>query len=235
MLIEDAAHAVEAVSGGAKIGATADLTCFSFYATKNLTTGEGGMLTGAPEFVDRARVVSLHGMSRDAWRRYDKGGSWRYDVLLPGFKYNMTDIQAAIGLCQLEKLARFQQRRRAIVEAYQAAFAGVDALELPVERAHVEHAWHLYVLRLRPQALAIGRDQFIDELTERNIGTSVHFIPVHLHPYYREKYGFRPDDFPVAKGNFERMLSLPLNPRMSDHDVADVIEAVLAVVRTHAR
>src|SRR2546429_2606369 len=157
------------------------------------------MLTGAPDFLDRARVLSLHGMSRDAWKRYGKGGSWRYEVLAPGFKYNMTDIQAALGLWQLKKLAGFQERRREVVRSYQEAFRDADALELPVERADVEHAWHLYVLRLVPETLSIGRDRFIDELTARNIGTSVHFIPIHLHPYYRDKYAYAPQRFPVAR------------------------------------
>ncbi len=236
VLIEDAAHAVPARYRGVAIGAGDNPVAFSFYATKNLTTGEGGMLTGSAEFLDEARVVSLHGMSRDAWRRYDKGGSWRYEVLLPGFKYNMGDLQASLGIVQLRKLDAFQVRRRAIVARYQEAFAdAADMLELPVERGHVEHAWHLYVLRLRPDALTIGRDEFIDALTARNIGTSVHFIPLHLHPYYRDKYGYTPTDFPVAYDAFTRMLSLPLNPRMSDEDVDDVIAAVLDVAHTHAR
>lgn len=234
-LVEDAAHALPACYRGVPIGAGDNPVSFSFYATKNLTTGEGGMLTGDEAFLDRARVVSLHGMSRDAWRRYDKGGSWRYEVLLPGFKYNMSDIQASLGLCQLRKLDAFQARRRAVVAAYHDAFADHPALELPVERAHVSHAWHLYVLRLRPEALTIGRDQFVDELTARNIGTSVHFIPVHLHPYYHDRYGFAPRDFPVAYDAFERMLSIPLNPRMSDDDVGDVIAAVLDVARAFRR
>jgi dTDP-4-amino-4,6-dideoxygalactose transaminase len=174
-------------------------------------------------------------MSSDAWRRYAKGGSWRYEVVTPGFKYNMTDIAASLGLCQLRKLDGFQKRRRQIVEAYNAAFAGCDALETPVERSDVEHAWHLYVLRLNLQRLEIGRDQFIDELAKRNIGTSVHFIPIHMHPYYRDKYQLRPDSFPVAAGNFHRMLSLPLNPRLTDIDVSDVIQSVLDVVRVYRR
>lgn len=234
-IVEDAAHALPAAYRGRRIGSGANPVAFSFYATKNLTTAEGGMLTADPAFLDRARIVSLHGMSRDAWKRYDQGGSWRYDVLLPGFKYNMTDIQAALGLWQLRKLERFQQRRREVVQCYQHAFANEPALELPVERPDVTHAWHLYVLRLRPEALRIGRDRFIEELTRRNIGTSVHFIPIHLHPYYRDKYGYVPGRFPRALASFERMLSLPLHPRLSDADVADVIEAVIDVARANRR
>ena len=235
VVIEDAAHALTARYRGHPIGAGPNPVAFSFYATKNLTTAEGGMLTGEPAFLDRARVVSLHGLSRDAWRRYDQGGNWRYEVLLPGFKYNMTDMAAALGLQQLEKLASFQRRRRAVVTRYTEGFSDLEALELPAERPDVDHAWHLYVLRLRAQALHIGRDQFISELAARNIGTSVHFIPIHLHPYYRNRYAYTPDSFPVAYANYERMLSLPLNPRLSDQDVADVIEAVRDVVHAHRR
>lgn len=234
-MIEDAAHALPARFRGRPIGAGANPVAFSFYATKNLTTAEGGMLTGDPDFVDRARIMALHGMSRDAWKRYEKGGSWRYDIVAPGFKYNLTDIASAIGLCQVRKLERFHRRRQHIAEAYTAAFGADEALEPPVRRAHVDHAWHLYVLRLQPQALRIGRDQFVDELSKRNIGTSVHFIPIHAHPYYRDKYGYAHADFPVAYSNFERLLSLPLHPGLSDQDVADVIDAVLDVVQTHRR
>ena len=234
-VVEDAAHAIPARFKGRFIGAGPNPTAFSFYATKNLTTAEGGMLTGEPAFLERARTISLHGMNRDAWKRYDQGGSWRYDVLLPGFKYNMTDIQAAIGLCQLRRQDVFQRRRREVVARYTAAFGADPALEPPVVRPDVEHAWHLYVLRLRLDALRIGRDRFIEELTARNIGTSVHFIPVHLHPYYRDKYGYAPEALPVAYGNYLRLLSLPLHPGLSDRDIDDVIEAVLDVARTHRR
>jgi len=234
-VLEDAAHALPARYKGRWIGSGKNPVAFSFYATKNLTTGEGGMLTGSPEFLERARIVSLHGMSRDAWKRYDKSGQWYYEVLLPGFKYNMTDIQAAIGIWQLRKLASFEQRRRAVAAAYDRGFADDDALEAPTERPDVEHAWHLYVLRLRLEALRIDRDQFIDELTRRNIGTSVHFIPIHLHPYYREKYRFGPETYPIAYSNYRRMISLPLNARLTDADVGNVIDAVRDVARTYRR
>ncbi len=234
-VIEDAAHALPARYKGRFIGSGTNPTAFSFYATKNLTTTEGGMLTGVPEFLEQARVVGLHGMSRDAWERNDKDGSWFYEVVLPGFKYNMTDIQASLGLWQLKKLNGFQARRREIVRIYNEAFGAEEALELPVERPEVEHAWHLYVLRLRKGTLRIERDRFIEELKARNIGTSVHFIPVHIHPYYRNKYSFRPEDFPLAYSNYRRILSLPLNNRLDDRDVADVIEAVLNVVKVFKR
>ena len=234
-VVEDAAHALPARYKGRRIGASENPVAFSFYATKNLTTAEGGMLTGAPEFIEQARVLSLHGMNRDAWKRYDKGGSWYYEVIAPGFKYNMTDIQASLGLWQLRKLEAFVKRRREVVKMYNESFKNVEALELPVEKPYVEHAWHLYVLRLRQGVLRIDRDRFIEELKNRNIGVSVHFIPVHLHPYYRNKYGYKPEDFPVAYNNYQRMLSLPLSPRLTDQDVADVVEATLDVVRAFLR
>jgi dTDP-4-amino-4,6-dideoxygalactose transaminase len=236
-VIEDAAHALPARYHGRMIGAPSpgfdfpNLVAYSFYATKNLTTGEGGMLTGPPALIDDARVWSLHGMSRDAFKRYTSDGSWRYDVVLPGFKYNMPDIQAAIGLHQLKRLDAMQRRRRAIVAQYAEALGQLEELDLPVERAGVESAWHIYLLRLRANSLRIDRSAFIDELRKRNIGTSVHFIPVHEHSYYRDRYGWRPDDFPVAQREFERMLSLPLSPAHTDQDVADVIEAVTEVVK----
>jgi dTDP-4-amino-4,6-dideoxygalactose transaminase len=229
-VVEDAAHALPAVYRGQQIGTIGDLTAFSFYATKNLTTAEGGMLTGAPELIERARILSLHGMSRDAWKRYDANGSWYYEVVEAGWKYNMTDIQAAIGLVQLQRLPTMQQRRRAIVARYNEAFGQIDALQTPAERPQVESAWHLYVLRLNLDRLTIDRSRFIEELRARNIGTSVHFIPIHLHPYYRDKYGFQPEDFPVAYREYQRLISLPLHPGLSDEDVQDVIAAVTDVV-----
>ncbi|MCS7069152.1 MAG: DegT/DnrJ/EryC1/StrS aminotransferase family protein [Meiothermus sp.] len=231
-IIEDAAHAVAARYKGRPIGSGNNPAAFSFYATKNLTTAEGGMLTGDPEFVERCRVISLHGLNREAWKRYGKEGSWYYEVVFPGFKYNMTDLQASLGLVQLRRLEAMQSRRRAIVAAYQREFASLDAFQTPIARPEVEHAWHLYVLRLWPERLNMTRNQFIEELKARNIGTSVHFIPIHIHPYYRDKYGYKPHDFPVAFDSYERMVSLPLSPRLSDQDVADVIDAVLDVAAT---
>ena len=251
-VVEDAAHAVGAAYHGHKIGSLANsqlaignsqVTCFSFYATKNLTTGEGGMITTADdELAERMRLLSLHGMSRDAWKRYTSTGSWYYEVVLPGYKDNMTDIQAAIGLHQLRKLPQFQARRREIVHRYNEAFSQFDEFQIPTERPEVEHAWHLYVLRLDLERFpAIRnpkseiRNRFIEELKARNIGTSVHFIPVHLHPYYRDRYGYKAEDFPVAYREYQRMVSLPLYPRMSDQDVEDVIEAVVDVVKRYRR
>src|SRR6201986_978817 len=224
-VVEDAAHALPASHEGRKVGSFAKLfdvpvmTCFSFYATKNLTTGEGGMLTGPPDLIEEGLVWSLHGMSRDAWNRYGAKGSWFYEVVRPGFKYNLTDIAAALGLVQLRKLGGFQARRAEIARRYTEAFSQFEELAVPASRPEVEHAWHLYVIRLNPERLNVTREQFIEEMRERRIGTSVHFIPVHTHPYYRDRYGFKPEDFPVAAAEFRRIVSLPLNPRMSDRDV----------------
>jgi dTDP-4-amino-4,6-dideoxygalactose transaminase len=238
-LVEDAAHSLPAKYKGKTIGSFAGsspvpmLTAFSFYATKNLATGEGGMLAGPADMLDEARIWSLHGMNRDAWKRYSSEGSWFYEVTCAGFKYNMADIQAAIGLHQLRKLNMFHQRRIEIVRRYNEAFSAMEEFELPADRDEVEHAWHLYVLRLNLDHLTVSRNPFIEELRARNIASSVHFIPVHLHPYYRDKYAYKPDDFPVAHREYNRLISLPLFPKMTDHDVDDVINAVSDVARKY--
>jgi len=234
-IVEDAAHALPAFHHGRPIGSHGHLTAFSFYATKNLTTCEGGMLTGDPELVARAKTLSLHGLSRDAAQRYERGGSWRYEILAPGFKYNMTDLAAGIGLAQLRKLPAFQLRRRAIVDRYDRAFAGLDTLRTPVERPGCRSALHLYPIRLELERLSIDRDEVIRRLDVAGVGTSVHFIPIHLHPFYRDKYGFAPDDFPVAHDAFRRLISLPLNSGMQDEDVAHVIGAVRDVLASARR
>ena len=189
------------------------------------------MLTGSPELIEQARIWSLHGMSRDAWKRYSDEGSWYYEVVCPGFKYNMPDVAAAIGIQQLRKLNQFQTRRKEIVSRYNQVFSQFEQLQPPTQRVGVDPAWHLYVIRLSLNRLKINRNQFIEELKARNIGTSVHFIPVHMHPYYRDKYGYKPDDFPVAYREYQRIISLPVYPKMSDQDVEDVIEAVTEVVQ----
>jgi dTDP-4-amino-4,6-dideoxygalactose transaminase len=230
-VVQDAAHALGASYRGERIGAIGPVTAFSFYATKNLTTGEGGMLTtddGA--LADRMRRMALHGMSRDAWKRYTNAGSWFYEVLEAGFKNNMTDIQAALGLHQLRKFESFQARRGQIVARYQAAFADLPELELPTTEAHRAHAWHLYVVRLTDRA-RVQRDAFIGALKARNIGTSVHFIPVHLHPFYRERFGYHEGQLPRAESIYRRVVSLPLYPALSDTDVDDVIDAVRETLR----
>ena len=232
-VLEDAAHAISARYKGRLVGSRDNLAAFSFYATKNITTSEGGCLTGASELVERARIIGHHGMNRDAWKRFDRSGSWYYEVVLPGFKYNMTDIQAALGIHQLDRLAGFQRRRREIVGRYEQLLAPLDCLLLPIELPEVESSWHLYVLRLRTEQLRIDRNAFIEELKARNIGTSVHYLPVHMQPFYREKYGYRPEDCPVAAGAFDRMISLPLHPGMTDADVQDVAQAIGDIVQSN--
>lgn len=235
-IVEDAAHAFPARIGRYDVGTLGDAAAFSFYATKTMTTGEGGMLVlRDPALVEQARVLALHGMSRDAWRRYSAAGTWRYDILASGYKYNLTDIAAALGTSQLRKARALHARRRVLAARYSRGLRSLDAIETPRGRPGTEHAWHLYMIRLRPEMLRIGRDAFIDELHARNIGTSVHFIPLHLHSYYQQVWGYRPGAFPNAEALFEDVLSLPLYPAMSDDDADDVIAAVTDVVRRHRR
>ena len=233
-VIEDAAHAFPSRYNGKMIGTLGDLAAFSFYATKTLSTGEGGMLTTAnQEYAQRAAILALHGISHDAWKRYSAEGSWYYEVLEPGFKYNMSDLAAALGLHQLARREWLRERRRNIAERYTAAFSQYDELETPADPAHVEHAWHLYMLRLRQERLSIGRDEFIRALAEAKIGTSVHFIPLHLHPYYQTAFHLAPQDFPCALDAYQREISLPIYPSMSEDDVEDVIAAVGTIIKDY--
>jgi len=226
-IIEDAAHAIPTRYKGRLVGTLSDVTCFSFYATKNVTTGEGGMVTtDRDDLMERMRLMHLHGMSKDAWKRYTQAGSWSYEILAPGFKYNLTDIAAAIGVHQLRKAEDFRRRRLAIADAYDAALGGLPGVRLPQVDDREGHGWHLYVIQVDPEQLTIGRDQFIERLVARNIGVSVHFIPLHIHPYYRERYSLQPGDFPNAFAAYERILSLPIYAKMSDEDVRNVADAV---------
>jgi perosamine synthetase len=235
-VVEDAAHALPARVKGRLVGTLGDITCFSFYATKTITTGEGGMVTTDREdYAARMRIMHLHGMSRDAWKRYAQNGSWSYDILAAGFKYNLTDIAASIGIAQLARADAFHARRLEIARAYTAGLSGVRGVRTPVVRDEGGHAWHLYVVQVVPEALTIDRDEFIRRLVAMNIGVSVHFIPLHVHPYYRDKYGYRPEDFPIAYAAFQRIVSLPLYPKMSDDDVQDVIGAVRSLAEGHQR
>jgi dTDP-4-amino-4,6-dideoxygalactose transaminase len=234
-VVEDAAHALPARYHGKMIGSISDATCFSFYATKTITTGEGGMVTtDNPEWAARMRSMSLHGLSRDAWNRYTAQGSWGYEIVSPGFKYNLTDIAAALGIPQLRKSDRFWKIRERYAGLYREGFSDLSELILPTAGDHVQHAWHLYVIQLRPERLRIGRDMMIDLLKKEGIGCSVHFIPLHLHPYYRETWGYRPADFPVAGKVFERIMSLPLYPKMTEADVQRVIAAIRKLIKDHS-
>ncbi len=230
-VIEDAAHAFPARYNGRMIGADGDIACFSFYATKTITTAEGGMLTtNNADWAERCRIMSLHGISHDAWKRYTAEGSWYYEVVAPGYKYNLTDVAAAMGVAQLRKANRMLERRAEIARRYTEAFGRHPELETPTVVPGIQHAWQLYILRLNLDRLKIDRARFIEELKARNIGASVHFIPLHLHPYYRETYGYRPEDFPLALREYRRALSLPIYSKMSDQDVNDVIEAVRDII-----
>jgi dTDP-4-amino-4,6-dideoxygalactose transaminase len=235
-VIEDAAHAFPASYRGRAIGSISDMTAFSFYATKTLSTGEGGMLTTSnADFAQRAAMMSLHGISHDAWKRYKAGGSWYYEVVEAGYKYNMTDIAASIGLHQLARSGWLWQRRQAIARRYTEAFSSFAAVVVPPEPKHIEHAWHLYILRLRLEQLTITRATFIQALAEAQIGASVHFIPLHLHPFYRNTYCLEPEDFPVALHAYQQSISLPIYPGMTDEDVEDVIAAVEQIIETHKK
>jgi len=226
-VVEDAAHALPAKYRGHFIGTLSPLTAFSFYATKTITTGEGGMVTTDDDrLASRISLMRLHGMSQDAWKRYSAQGSWRYEVLEAGFKYNLTDIQAALGLVQLAKCDAMWRRRAAIAERYNQGLSSLDAYRIPQVASEIQHAWHLYVMLVDPVVLRIHRDQVIEELRGRGIGTAVHFIPLHLHPYYQRVWGYRPGQFPVAESYFERCISLPIYPGMSDGDVDRVVESL---------
>jgi perosamine synthetase len=241
-IVEDAAHAFPAAwrerPGDAwqRCGeGTAAVTCFSYYANKTITTGEGGMaVTDDPALADRMRLMSLHGLSHDAWERYS-GGGWDYKIVAPGFKYNLTDIAAAIGLKQLDRAEQMRQAREQIAHRFLAAFAGVDEIELPPDDANRVHAWHLFPIKLHLKRLTINRNDFVSELKAAGIGCSVHWRPLHLHPYYQDTFGYRPEDCPVATALFERNLSLPLFPSMTDDDINVVVDAVKRIVARHSR
>ena len=236
-LLEDAAHAAGAAYRGQKIGSLSNATAFSFYATKNLTTAEGGMLTtNDADLAERVRMLALHGMSRDAWKRYTDQGSWGYQVIDAGFKYNMPDVLAALGLWQLKELDENIAARRRLSDRYNAAFSDVAPLITPPPAPpEIIHAHHLYILRLKPNYLTIDRNQFISRLKEEGVGTSVHFIPLYEHAYYHRRYGWRGADYPNCQAIFESCLSLPLYPRLTDAQQDHVIAAIRRIIRQHTR
>lgn len=236
---DDAAHALGTFYKGRAVGSLADYTAFSFYATKNLATGEGGMLTtNHDEAADRLRVLSLHGMSRNAWKRYSGAGSWFYEVEEAGYKYNMADLAAALGLAQFARFEAMQETRRRYVSRYFEAFKDHPALELPpvADEARGDvHAWHLFMVRVRPEALTIDRDTFIEKLKELGVQTSVHFIPASYHPIYQRELGLKVGDFPVAEDSYRRMISLPLSPKLTMAQIEAVCERVLSICDQHRR
>jgi perosamine synthetase len=213
------------------VGSSADISCFSFYANKTITTGEGGMAcTDNDEYADRMRIMSLHGISRDAWKRFTAEGSWYYEIVAPGFKYNLTDIAAAMGIHQLRKAELFLRRRTDIARRYRESLGDIEELILPEVQPDRIHSWHLYVIRLKLERLQIDRAQFITELQQRGIGTSVHWLPLHMHPYYRETYGYAPEDLPTACSLYPEIITLPLYPDMSEGDVAYVCDSIKDII-----
>lgn len=229
LVVEDAAHAIEASYRERKVGTIGDLTCFSFYVTKNVTTGEGGMVTtDDPELAERIKVYALHGLTTDAWRRYSDEGYRHYHAVVAGFKYNMMDLQAAIGLHQLPRADAWLGRREEIWARYDEAFAGLPVTTPPPPASDTVHARHLYTLLVERERCGVDRDGFMERLHRMKIGSGVHYLGVHLHPVYRERFGYEPDDFPNAAWISERTVSIPLSPKLDDEDVEDVIAAVRA-------
>jgi perosamine synthetase len=234
-VIEDAAHAIPATYRERKIGTLGDMTCFSFYATKPLTTGEGGMVTTENDaWADKLKVLRLHGISKDAWKRYTNEGSWYYEVVDAGYKYNTTDLHAALGLAQLKKVDRMYELREEISRKYSEALRHLREVITPSVKSDRKSAWHLYVLKLNFEMLKIGRNQFVEELKKRGIVTSVHFIPLYRHPYYQDTFNYKSEEFPGSEWIYERIVSLPIYPGMSADNVeyvADVIEDTIKQYR----
>jgi perosamine synthetase len=239
-VVEDAAHALPAAFRSHPRAAwrrcgqgTAAVTCFSFYANKTITTGEGGMaVTDDDKTAARLRCMSLHGLSQDAWKRFN-GGAWDYQIMAPGFKYNLTDVASSIGIHQLRKAECFRQRREELADRYREALADVPDIELPSSHPDRIHSWHLFPIRLQLDRLSINRDTFIEEIKARGIGCSVHWRPLHLHPYYEETFGWRPADLPVATREWPRLVSLPLFPTMTDAEFSHVVAVIRDVCRKH--
>jgi dTDP-4-amino-4,6-dideoxygalactose transaminase len=235
-VVEDCAHAIETTWQGRHAGTWGNAGAFSFYATKSITTGEGGMLvTEDEDLAERIGVLRLHGISRDAWKRYGQEGFRHYETLSAGFKYNMYDLQAALGLAQFPKLEAFWARRRDIVQAYDAALASIPQIRRLEVVGPVRHGHHLYVVLVRTEELSRSRDEILNAIQKENVGLGVHFRAVHLQPFYRERYGFRPGQLPAAEYASERIISLPLYPAMDDRDVQDTIAAVSKVVLNSRR
>lgn len=235
-VLEDCAHALSTEYKGKKIGSTGNACAYSFYVTKNISTAEGGMLTtDDEELYEKASVLSLHGMSKNAWSRYGTKGDWKYEVCDPGFKYNLTDIAAALGIAQMNKLDEMQDIRTEYAEIYNKAFDKIDGITYLKDNGLGKNSAHLYVIQIDKNKFDIDRDTFIELLKEYNIGTSVHFIPICMHPYYINNFGYKKGDFPETEKMFEGIVSLPLYPSMTREDVMYVIEAVREIAREHAK
>ncbi len=226
-VLEDAAHSLPAKYKGKKIGTISDVTCFSFYATKTLSTGEGGMIcTNNEEIAERVKIMRLHGINRDAWKRYTESGSWYYEVVAPGYKYNFTDLQASLGLPQLKKVDAMWNSRKRIAAKYTEALKDIDTIQLHTIKPNRESSWHLFPIRLYLDRLTKNRAQIINELRQKNVGVGVHFMPVHQHLYYSETFNLSDADYPVASAAFPRLMSLPIYPGMTDENVDKVIDAL---------
>ncbi|MDQ7799251.1 MAG: DegT/DnrJ/EryC1/StrS aminotransferase family protein [Candidatus Edwardsbacteria bacterium] len=235
-VIEDAAHAIGAEYRGRKIGSISRFTVFSFHAVKNLTTGEGGAVTTDDGgMADRLRAMALHGMNKDAWKRFAPGGKWQYDIVAPGYKYNMMDLQAGLGIHQLGKLEGNLVKRKNIVDRYRNGLSGIPHIVLPGDPVDGRHCWHLFPLLIDFAKLKIGRDRFIELLLQENISSNVHYLPVHLFTYYREHLGFKPGDLPVAEELSAREVTLPLYTRLTPDDVDDVICAVRKIISNNIK
>jgi dTDP-4-amino-4,6-dideoxygalactose transaminase len=218
------------------VGSAADISCYSFYANKCITTGEGGMAcTQNDEYAERMRIMSLHGISKDAWKRFTAEGSWYYEIVAPGFKYNLTDVAAAIGIHQLRRADEMHRKRAQWAALYSSLLAEVDEMVLPRQRPDRIHSWHLYVLRLKLDRLNIDRAAVIDELKQAGITTSVHWLPLHMHPYYRDKYAYAPNDLPVAASLYPEIITLPLFPDMTEEQVSYVSHTLKSIVARHLK
>ena len=236
VIIEDAAHGTGATYKGKKIGTFGDMTNYSFHPVKNMSTGDGGMITtDNDEYADKLRMLRLHGMSKDAWKRHTASGTWRYDVAMPGFKYNMTDISAALGIHQLKKLDGFIAKRKEYAKMYNEAFAEVSEITVPYIPDNEEHIYSLYTIKINTENLKITRDEIVDFLKQANIGTSVYFIPIHYFSFYKNTYGYKKGDLPFAENVFEQIISLPLYPRMKREDVKYVIDVLISLVNKNRK
>jgi len=236
IVIEDAAHALPAFYKGKKIGSISHITVFSFYATKTLSTGEGGMIcTDDEDIAHRCSIMRLHGINKDAWQRYTECGTWYYEVIAPGYKYNFTDLQASLGIHQLRKVDLMWDKRKEIAARYSSAFKDNELLSLPIIKPDRETSWHLFPIRLNLEKIKINRNRFIDELRYLNVGVGVHFMPVHQHKYYRETYNLDNKNFPVASSVFPQLISIPIFPGMNDADINKVIDALTDLLNKHKK
>ena len=232
VLIDDAAHAIPTDYKGHRIGSIGDLSVFSFYANKNLTTAEGGMITtNSDAYAERIKPMRLHGLNKDAWARQSNRSVWYYQVDAQGYKYNMTDVQAAMGLCQLMKLNKQIEVRRKYIQIYQERLGKIPEIVTPPGETHHRHSWHLYIIQLKTDQLKISRDDFVEAMRDANIECSVHYIPLHLFPYYQKRYGYREGDFPCAEAAFERVVSLPLHLDLTVQDIHTVVDTIGKILK----